>query len=128
LKAAVVYVLLLASVVIATIAFRNKVNSTENEIGQFQKSVRGASAFLPPKAIISFKATEKPVELLIWTRDALFPRRIDRIEETVQHDTTLLIIPHNSEDSLKTQILNTDRIIWQLKDERYEYYLFHAEN
>jgi hypothetical protein len=111
--------LLSISVCTSVYLFHTKYQKQNTEIDNIRNGLSGMLPFVSNGSAFNFVGGTPKVQLLLWSRYALFPIQLDRIEDK-KRDTALVLFP--IADTVAS-ILDSKKIIWSNKDAYYQYYL-----
>jgi hypothetical protein len=108
------------SVVSALCMFYFKFQRQPVTIDNLKQGLSGIHPYIRPETVIGFKTTPSPnVELAAHIASILAPVPFD----FDMQDTTLFLLPLNIADASTLSLLKQKTVIWQNKDNQYQYIL-----
>ncbi|PQJ11130.1 hypothetical protein CJD36_014270 [Flavipsychrobacter stenotrophus] len=122
MKDGIIPILLLISVIVATVMFSNKINGKTDDVDKMEKALAGTHNFIAPGSNISFQNVPNKNELHFWARLALAPSYLTNKAD--RFDTVLTICNTDKCDSIKMLLKTNNRnTLWQNNDDQYCYFL-----
>ena len=124
MKSWVINILLFLSVCAAIFLFTVKFD-TPTDPDKVQAGLKGISKYLPAGSHVVFRCDVPGSDLYItYVNYYLAPVRLVPPSHA-GNDTTLLLLPGTVTDSATIALISRSSVIWQNKDDRYQYILIH---
>ena len=125
-KGSVVLILIAASLAVSVALQSSKTTSgsaDDNEIERISKAMAGVAPLIPEGSAISFRGEPGQYAPYIQARYLLAPRAMNIPAADTNPDTLLAIQYIYSGDSALQHVVDSRRLVWEQKDDRYRYTL-----
>lgn len=114
-------VILLASIIIASLLFQSKAADTVDDVDVFHKGLAGIEKHLAAGANVYLQATDRREMLVFPVSYNLVPAQAANNDRGL--DTILTIAKTTDSDSIINAMLKGRKIIWNNRDSQYYYFL-----